>query len=420
MTRGHPPVATAHLNGSPAATLADMVDPGEARRPLRVVFLNWRDTSNPEGGGSEVYVETIAEGLARRGHVVTIGCAEHVRGDRVEVRSGVTLRRQGTKWSVYPKAARSLRRGDFGAVDVVVDVQNGIPFCTPLASRAPVVVLVHHVHREQWPVIYGPVRSRIGWWIESRFAPRVYRSASYVAVSERTRSELAGLGIAPERIEVIHNGTTIPSAASTPPSPTPLVLALGRLVPHKRVEHAIDEVARLRPRLPGIRLAIVGDGWWRPELDAHVERLGVSDIVDFHGHVDEESKDRLLRQAWVLALPSLKEGWGLVVMEAAARGTPTVAYADAGGVAESIVHGRTGLLATDRASYADNLEAVLSDATLRERLGARARAYSESFDWERSVAAFEAHLERRVGQSRAGHAAPAPERLVGSVDQLLP
>lgn len=398
-----------------------MVDPRDARQgPLRIVFLNWRDTSNPEGGGSEVYVETIAEGLARRGHTVTIGCAEHVRGDPVEVRAGVTLRRQGTKWSVYARAARSLLAGDFGEVDVVIDVQNGIPFGTPLTSRAPVVVLVHHVHREQWPVIYGPVRSRIGWWIESRVAPRIYRSASYVAVSERTRSELAGLGIHPERIEVIHNGTIIPPAASTPTSPTPLVLVLGRLVPHKRVEHAVDEVARLRSRLPGIRLAVVGDGWWRPELDAYVERLGVSDIVDFHGHVDEESKDRLLRQAWVLALPSLKEGWGLVVMEAAARGTPAVAYADAGGVAESIVDGRTGLLAADRAGFADNLETLLTDADLRARLGGQARHYAESFDWENSIEAFESHLMRRVSSARGSGTATAREPAAGAVDQLLP
>jgi len=398
-----------------------MVAADDARQgPLRIVFLNWRDTSNPEGGGSEVYVETIAEGLARRGHTVTIGCAEHVRGPEVELRSGVTLRRQGTKWTVYPRAARSLRRGDFGAVDVVVDVQNGIPFCTPLASRAPVVVLVHHVHREQWPVIYGPVRSRIGWWIESRLAPRIYRSASYVAVSERTRTELAGLGIESGRIEVIHNGTTVPPAMSTPASPTPLVLVLGRLVPHKRVEHAIDEVARLRSRVPGIRLAVVGDGWWRRELDAYVERLGVSDIVDFHGHVDEESKDRLLRQAWVLALPSLKEGWGLVVMEAAARGTPAIAYADAGGVAESIVDGRTGLLAADRAGFAGGLETLLTDGVLRARLGEHARTYAEGFDWERSVAAFEAHLVRRVSESRENDVTQARGPLTGAVDQLLP
>ena len=78
--------------------------------------------------------------------------------------SGVRVLRGGSKLSVYPQALRRLRAGELGNPEVVIDVQNGIPFGSPLVAHAPTVVLVHHVHREQWPVVYGPVRSRIGWW----------------------------------------------------------------------------------------------------------------------------------------------------------------------------------------------------------------------------------------------------------------
>lgn len=385
---------------------------------MRIVFLNWRDTSNPEGGGSEVYVETIAEGLVRRGHTVTIGCAEHVRGAPAEERRGVHIRRSGTKFGVYARAAAALRRGDFGPVDVVVDVQNGIPFCSPFVTSAPVVVLVHHVHREQWPVIYGPMRSRLGWFIESRLAPRIYRSASYVAVSERTRDELGTLGIDRTRIDVIHNGTHGCPPSMRPRAATPLVLVLGRLVPHKRVEHVLEDAARMKGTVPGLRVAVVGDGWWRPELDAHVDRLGLSDLVDFYGHVDEETKDHMLRAAWVLALPSLKEGWGLVVMEAAARGVPTVAYLEAGGVAESVVHGQTGLLASSRPEFGAYLERLLTDEGLRQQLGSRAREHALTFDWERSIDAFEDHLRRRVAER--DRAVNARRRSGDAVDHSVP
>jgi hypothetical protein len=78
----------------------------------------------------------------------------------------------------------------------VVDVQNGVPFLSPLVRRrTPVVNLVHHVHREQWGVVFGPTVARAGWFLESKVAPRVYGRSRYVAVSESTRDELGGLGV---------------------------------------------------------------------------------------------------------------------------------------------------------------------------------------------------------------------------------
>ena len=96
---------------------------------------------------------------------------------------------------VYAQGMAALRRGDLGEPDVVVDVQNGLPFFSRLVTRKPVVVLVHHVHREQWPVVYPGLPGRIGWWIERRLAPWLYRRCQYVAVSRATRTELRELGV---------------------------------------------------------------------------------------------------------------------------------------------------------------------------------------------------------------------------------
>ena len=156
---------------------------------MRIALLSWRDATHPEGGGAEHYLETVAQHLAGRGHDVTIYCAAHGDARARETVDGVTYRRQGSRLTVYAASVRALRRDERagGAYDAVVDTQNGIPFFSVWGTRSPVVVLVHHVHREQWPVVFGPVAARVGWFIESRVAPRVYRAKQYVAVSGRTQ-----------------------------------------------------------------------------------------------------------------------------------------------------------------------------------------------------------------------------------------
>ncbi len=368
---------------------------------MHIVILNWRDTANPEGGGSEVYIEQLARRWAAFGHRVTLVCAAHTAAPPIEDRSGVRIIRVGTKLSVYSRARRLLRRGALGAIDVIVDTQNGIPFFATWASRAPTVVLVHHVHREQWPVVYDPARAKAGWFIESVVAPRAFRKSRYVAVSEATRRELVTHGVDEAAITVVHNGTDPLPDVGIKQDTQPRILVLGRLVPHKRVEHAIAASAALRQRHPGLTLAVVGDGWWSQELREAARDHGVEDIVEFTGHVDDDEKARQVARAWVLALPSLKEGWGLVVMEAASRGVPTVAYAEAGGVNESIVNEVTGILVSgDEHDFTRAIDRILSDSDLRSRLGERARQRSLDFSWDASALAFESVLRQAIAQRR--------------------
>ncbi|GEP37214.1 glycosyl hydrolase [Nocardioides psychrotolerans] len=353
-----------------------------------VVFLSWRDTRNPEGGGAERYLEKMAAGLVARGCTVTVFCAAHAAAAPEEVVDGIRFVRRGSKLSVYLAGMRALRRGDLGRPDVVVDVQNGLPFFSRLVTRAPVVVLVHHVHREQWPVVYPGLSGRVGWWIERRFAPWLYRHCQYVAVSRATRGELRQLGVRGPRIAVVHNGTDPYVAVDPGPSPTPLVAVVGRLVPHKQVEHAVDAVLALRAELPDLELVVVGGGWWDAQLREHVCAVGAEDVVTFEGHVEEERKHEVYERAWVLALPSLKEGWGLVIGEAGMHSTPSVAYASAGGTRESIEDGVSGLLVDTQDELTETLGRLLRDDDLRARLGAGALAKSHAFTWETAQQAF--------------------------------
>ena len=368
----------------------------QPKRPLRVLFLSWRDQGHPEAGGAEAFLDRVSRHLAAAGHHVTILTARYPGSRRAEVDAGRRFVRRGRRFTVYGAGmAYLLRRRR--SYDVVVDVQNGVPFWSPLVTRRPVVNLVHHVHREQWPEVFGPVRARLGWFLESWLSPRVYAGSRYLVVSAATRTELAALGVAPERVDVVYSGrdeTTEPIEVAE--APQPRLVVLGRLVPHKRVELAIDALAALAPTHPGLGLDVVGHGYWLPELVRHAERLGVSEKVRFRGFVDLTEKNRLLGRAWVNVLPSLKEGWGLAILEAGALGVTSVAFRQASGTQESVVDGRTGLLVEDQDGFVAAIGSLLDDVELRRRLGRSAAAYAATFTWAATAAEVEILLHRAV------------------------
>lgn len=374
----------------------------------RVLCLNWRDTRHPEGGGSERYIEQIAEGLAALGDDVTIFCAAHPRARSDETVNGVRFRRRGGRLTLYLHALWYVLRH---RADVVVDVQNGMPFFSVLVARCPVIVLVHHVHREQWRVVLPRLLAGFGWWIESWLAPRLYRRCQYVTVSEVTRQELTRLGVRPERIAVVPNGTyPVPvitgAGPAGPDRSDPALVTVCRLVPHKQVEHAIEALHRLTDRWPRLRLHVVGDGWWSDRLVAYARDRGVEDRVIMHGYLDEQAKHEVLAGASLHLCPSLKEGWGIVVMEAAAHRVPTVAYRHAGGLAESVVDGTTGLLADTMDDFTAAVSRLLADDAERTAMGEAARQRALTFTWANSIKAFDSLLVGRALPGGAGQ----PER----------
>jgi hypothetical protein len=191
---------------------------------------------------------------------------------------------------------------------------------------------------------------------------------------------------------------------------------LGRLVPHKQVEHAIEVLARLRPTRPELRLSIVGEGWWEGELRAAADRLGVTDAIDFHGHVDEQTKHEELARAWVQLCPSVKEGWGLVVTEAGAHKVPTVGYRSAGGLRESVLDGRTGVLVDDLDEMTEAVDQLLSDEWSRLEMGAAAARHAAAYSWPASIKGFAAVLSAAVRDSAVAVDQDVDRALVGLLD----
>ena len=370
--------------------------------PVRsVLLLCWRDTGHPQGGGSETYLQRIGSLLAASGMDVTLRTARYAGAARNEVVDGVRISRGGGRHTVYILAGLAMVAARVGLgplrsarPDVVIDSQNGLPFLARLAFGRRVVVLVHHCHREQWPVA-GRFLGRFGWFVESRLSPWLHRKNQYVTVSLPSLRDLTELGVDPARVAVVRNGLdeAPPQTLCAERSLTPRVVVLSRLVPHKQIEDALDAVAELRERVPGLHLDIVGGGWWHDRLVQHAQDLGIAGCATFHGHVDEPTKHLVVQRSWVHVLPSRKEGWGLAVIEAAQHGVPTIGYRSSGGLTDSVVDGVTGVLVDDHGELVDSLERLLADRVLREELGAKAAARSREFSWPQSAAAMRSVLD---------------------------
>ena len=329
---------------------------------------------------------------------------------------------------MYPRALGAIVAGRLGfgplrgiRPDAVIDTQNGIPFFSRMVTGAPVTLLVHHCHREQWPVA-GPVMAKIGWWLESRVSPLVHRRNQYLTVSLPSADELVALGVARERVAVVRNGAdSVPDRAPVggdhTRTPYPSLSVLSRLVPHKQIEDALAAVAALRFRIPGLQLDIIGGGWWEENLRERVDELGIASAVTFHGHVDEDRKHELLGRSWVHVMPSRKEGWGLAVVEAAQHGVPTVGYRNSKGLTDSIIDGVTGVLVggagseRDVQALTDALGELLVDADSRSDLGEKARVRAREFSWEQTADGVRSVLVASMtGTHMSGLVASSPDR----------
>jgi glycosyltransferase involved in cell wall biosynthesis len=285
-------------------------------------------------------------------------------------------------------------RGIGRDADVVLEVINGITFLTPLWLRKPRVAIVHHVHRELYLEEFPRFGLPLFWLLERLPLRLLYRRTPFLTISNSARDDLAREGIPPENVTVEYLGVEPGKFRPGTRAPEPHLIFVGRLKAYKNVEALFDVLERV----PEAILDVVGEGDHRPDLEAEIVRRGLGERVRMHGYVDEETKAELYGRAWVNLTASQSEGWSLTVMEAALCSTPSVALA-VGGLAESIVDGETGFLATDVEGLTARTRELIGDPELRDRFGAAAERRARSFTWDRSARAFLDVLTRVAGRT---------------------
>lgn len=382
----------------PAVRSAGVIPVPEASAARHILLLTDRDWTHPQGGGTGTNLfGQVARWLAW-GHTITVIAGAYEGCEAVSrPHERLTIHRMGTRVSVFPRAALAVRRGVGADADVVLEVINGIAFFTPLWwwLRRPVVALVHHVHQEHYVTELG-LRGRLAAQVLERLPLAVlYRGRPVLTISRAARDDLVALGVPGEHITVTYMGVDASAVPAVERSATPRLLYLGRLKAYKRIEHVLDVLAAV----PDARLDIAGDGDHRGALEQEIARRGLGDRVTLHGHVSEERKQQLYDQAWVSLTASSAEGWCLTVMEAALRGTPSAALR-VGGLPESILDGRTGLLADTPVELAVIVARLCGDPEERERLGRAARERAEGFTWEHTAQANLEVLEQAAAAPR--------------------
>jgi glycosyltransferase involved in cell wall biosynthesis len=168
----------------------------------------------------------------------------------------------------------------------------------------------------------------------------------------------------------------------------PTVAFVGRLKRYKLPDHAIEAFYEIRKKVPDAKMWVIGDGYMREELEKKYSDNNKNII--FFGKTGNELKYDLMGRAHLLLVPSVKEGWGLVVTEANAMGTPAIAY-NVSGLRDSVTNGETGLLTAENTpqSLANSAISLLKDKELLSKFSINALNFSRTFSWENTADMFE-------------------------------
>jgi glycosyltransferase involved in cell wall biosynthesis len=338
-------------------------------------------------GGGERWYRNLAERLAREGHDVTyLTLRQWERGTRVELDERVRVRAVGPRMALYTESGRRrilpplvfgvgvflhlLRHGRrYDVVDT-----SAFPYFSLLAAAALAPVMRFRVvvdwfevwSRSYWRDYLGAAGGRVGDLVQ-RLCARVPQQAFCFSQLHARRLSEEGLKGPVTVLRGLYSGSVEPPV---PRSSEPLVMFAGRLIPEKQVTLVVAAIALAAPRIEGLRGEILGDGPDRAALDAAIAEHGLQETVSAPGFAEGEVVDELMRQALCLLLPSRREGYGLVVVEAAARGTPSIVVAGEDNAAtELIVEGVNGTV-VDRADPGAIADAIVhiheSGLALRE------------------------------------------------------
>ena len=362
-------------------------------------ILYWMEVYWPAIGGIEVLSALAIRELRRRGHEVVVvtrqGDLDRPAVDEYE----------GTPIHRFP-FARALTERDLDAVyrsrKGVAELKKSFdPDLIHLNfSGASGYFHMATVDAAPVPWVFA-VRHPLDGYGAGPLINRLLQSASWVTGNSMYTLESIRRADpeASSKSSVIFNA--LPSAAYHPTPLTmdsPRLVFVGRLVPEKGADTAVEAFARIAAAHPAARLEIVGDGPCRPALRALADRLDVSDRVEFTGWVSPQDVPAVLNRASVVIMPSHVESFGLVALEAGLMARPAVVSA-VGGLTEVVADGETGLTAPvgDAGAFAIALDRLLSDPAAARRMGSAARKRAlQVFSFDHYVDSYEALYRRLV------------------------
>ena len=351
---------------------------------LRVLWFNWRDIKHPDAGGAEVLTHEVMRRLIKKGYDMTLFVAQIPSGLQNENIDGINIIRRGGTYTVYNKAKEHYNKYK-SCYDLIIDEINGKPFLTPkFVKQKPILALFHQMVCEEWFYeVHFPLNYILYYYLERKWLS-YYRDIPIATVSKSSKEDLERIGT--KKIFIVPEGLNVaPLSKVKEKELEPTVVFIGRLKKHKLPHHAIEAFSIIKKEIPTARMWIIGDGYMLKEL----KKTNIKDVV-FYGRVKNELKYELLSKAHLVLVPSVREGWGLVVIESNAMGTPVVAY-NVPGLRDSVRDRETGVLVKENSpiGLASAAISLLKNTTWLNKLSSNALAFSRKFSWDNTANEFD-------------------------------
>jgi len=350
---------------------------------MNILILNWRDVMNPKSGGAEIVTLEHAKAWVEAGNKVTWFSSSFKKAKRTEEIKGVRVVRYGNFITVYLFAPiyYIFSKQKF---DIVIDQIHGIPFFTPLYVRKPKIAFIHEVANEIWDYMYPFPINKIG-----RLTERVllipYKNIQFITVSKSTAEELRKYGI--KSIKIITNGIHVLKHSNIKKEVYPTFIFVSRIVKMKGIEDVLSAFFLINEKLDKSKLWIVGEGEKKYiKTLKNKFNLNSNKNIKFFDFVPENKKLELMKKAHIMLHASIKEGWGLVVIEAASQGTPSVVY-NVPGLRDSVKNNETGVITSKNNPHELAIDSLnlFSNKNKYHKLSLNCVNYAKSLDWKKST-----------------------------------
>jgi len=352
---------------------------------MNILILNWKCIKNPTAGGAELVTYEHAKRWVKKGHKV-IWLASSFKGSKKdEIIDDIKIVRFGNIYQVYLYAPFFyLFSGN--KFDLVVDEVHGIPFFTPFYVRKPVVVLLHEIAGEIWDYMYSFPLNSIGRFLEKLYL-KLYSKNSFWTDCKSTIDELVEFGIIKKNCLAIPCPSNLKVLSELPKKNKNLTLVwVSRIVKMKGIEDVIEAFSIVNKVEKNAKLIIVGDGeekYVKYLKKNVVKEKKLDKNIEFKGFLSEKEKTGILRKSHLLLHASVKEGWGIVVIEAASQATPSIVY-NVSGLNESVKDDKTGIVLSNNnpSELAQEVIKIFKNQKKYRFLQKNCLKWAESLNWD--------------------------------------
>lgn len=371
---------------------------------MNILWLAWKDHAHPAAGGAEVVKEQLAKRLAQHGHTVIILTARYPGSAHKSAYQGYTIVRVGNKLTVYWRAYRYYKKHLQKWPNVIIDECNTLPFFAKFYAKQPVVMFIHQLARQVWFSELPLPFSAVGWALEPLYL-RILSSLPAITVSNSSRKDLRRHGFKNSAIHIIPEGLAmqpISGLHAAHKAQHPTLLVHGAVRRMKRTLHAVKAYEQATHHVPNLHLIVSGKSFGRygKKVANYIATSPHRHNITHYGQVTEATKKTIMRKSHFIVVTSTKEGWGLIVSEAAAQGTPAIVY-NVDGLRDAVGGGAYGLLSRPN-PYSLNLsiQKAFSTQTNYKNLQTSAYNFAKNLTFLRSFYAFNQVLEHVGSQNK--------------------